>query len=173
MHDCVHGSLFASRKANKYLGHLFGVFGWLSSTAYQRKHLVHHMRLGIEEEGPWDADRTAFWTVKEWEAWQPGLSKLAARIARSELLYFVLFGPIFFLHFGSTAPAVGPNLTPPQTLRKLFEANSVRISLIILGTATIALVSSWSRVAAEYGAGFVAMAVGVGTFSVTHTFGEG
>ena len=173
MHDCVHGSLFASRRANKYLGHLFGVFGWLSSTAYQRKHLVHHMRLGIEEEGPWDADRTAFWTVREWEAWRPGPLKAAARVARSEALYFLFFGPVFFLHFGSTAPAVGPNLTPFQKLRKLFEANSVRISLIILGTASIAWVSSWQRCAAEYGAGFVAMAIGVATFSVTHTFGEG
>lgn len=173
MHDCVHGSLFASRSANKYLGHLFGVFGWLSSKAYQRKHLVHHMRLGIEEEGPWDADRTAFWTVKEWKEWKPSFSKLAARVARSEVLYFLFFGPVFFLHFGSTAPAVGPNLTPLQKLRKLLEANSARISLIILGTAYIAHISSWGRCGAEYGAGFIAMAIGVATFSVTHTFGEG
>lgn len=173
MHDCVHGSLFASRRLNKHLGRLFGVFGWLSSDAYQRKHLVHHMRLGIEEEGAWDADRTAFWTVREWEAWEPGLSKLAARVARSEALYFLFFGPVFFLHFGSTAPAVGPNLTPLQKLRKLFEANAVRISLIVLGTAGIAGISSWARCGAEYGAGFIAMAIGVATFSVTHTFGEG
>ena len=101
MHDCVHGSLFASRRLNKHLGNLFGVFGWLSATAYQRKHLVHHMRLGIEEEGPWDADRTAFWTVKEWEAWKPGVSKAAARIARSEVLYFLFFGLVFVcvIHF--------------------------------------------------------------------------
>ena len=173
MHDCIHGSLFASRGLNKHLGRLFGVSGWLSAAAYQRKHLVHHARLGIEEEGPWDADRTAFWTVMEWRAWRPGVAKAAARVARSEALYFLLFGPVFFLHFGSTAAAVGPNLTPFRKLRRLFEANGARISLIILGTALIAHVSSWQRCGAEYGAGFLAMAIGVATFSVTHTFGEG
>jgi len=131
------------------------------------------MRLGIEEEGPWDADRTAFWTVKEWKEWKPSLSKFLARVVRSPGVYFPLCGPVFLLLFGSTAPAVGPNLTPLQKLKKLYEANAVRIALIVLGTASIAGISSWGRVAAEYSAGFLAMAVGVATFSITHTYGEG
>ena len=45
-HDCAHGSLFRSRRANRSLGALLGVVLWMPFGCWQHKHAVHHATSG-------------------------------------------------------------------------------------------------------------------------------
>src|SRR5689334_22292501 len=45
-HDCAHGSLFRSRRANRGLGTVLGVVLWMPFECWQHKHAVHHATSG-------------------------------------------------------------------------------------------------------------------------------
>lgn len=46
LHDCAHGSFFASRKANNVLGFLVGVVAFASFGLWRKTHLIHHATSG-------------------------------------------------------------------------------------------------------------------------------
>lgn len=104
MHDLVHGVVFTSRRANSVAAALAGFCAWTRAANFGRNHRRHHARLGVEEELGFDADHTVFWTVKEWNAWQPSVGKLLARVLRDPLVYHLVSAPAYLLFFGSTCP---------------------------------------------------------------------
>lgn len=104
MHDLVHGVVFTSRRANSIAAAVAGFCAWTSAANFGRNHRRHHARLGVEEELEFDADHTVFWTVKEWNAWQPSVSKLLARSLRDPVVYHFVSAPAYLLFFGSTCP---------------------------------------------------------------------
>lgn len=46
MHDCGHGSLFASKRANQIVGFLFGVIGGMPQFVWSKNHAYHHATNG-------------------------------------------------------------------------------------------------------------------------------
>jgi omega-6 fatty acid desaturase (delta-12 desaturase) len=64
MHDCAHGSFFASRVINDSVGFITGVITFTSFTQWRRDHALHHASSG-------DLDRRGYgdiptWTVTEY-----------------------------------------------------------------------------------------------------------
>ncbi len=51
MHDCVHYSLFSSKKVNKYVGFGLGIINAMSQYSWARGHLYHH-----KTNGDWERD---------------------------------------------------------------------------------------------------------------------
>ena len=95
-HDCCHGSLFASRRANTILGYVAGILTFTPFEDWRYAHNIHHATAG-------DLDRRGLgdiWTLtKEEYLAAPPRKRLAYRIYRNP---FVLFGPgpaLLFLYF--------------------------------------------------------------------------
>ena len=86
-HDCGHGSFFASRRANDWVGRITGVITFTPYYRWRHAHAVHHATAG-------DLDRREagdVWTmtVKEYlEA--PAAKRLAYRIYRNPLIMFTV-----------------------------------------------------------------------------------
>ncbi|XXJ18363.1 fatty acid desaturase [Desulfovibrio caledoniensis] len=83
-HDCVHGSLFASRRANLVLGYISGILTFTPFTYWQRNHLVHHgAYANLDRRGVGD-----LWTltVAEYKALTPA-GRLAYRLYRNPLVF--------------------------------------------------------------------------------------
>jgi omega-6 fatty acid desaturase (delta-12 desaturase) len=55
MHDCVHGTLFASSAANRWCGLAMGAMSGIEFHAFSRLHWLHHWRPG-EPDDPQGAD---------------------------------------------------------------------------------------------------------------------
>ena len=95
-HDCCHGSLFTSRRANTILGYVSGILTFTPFEDWRYAHNIHHATAG-------DLDRRGLgdiWTLtKEEYLAMPPRKRLAYRIYRNP---FVLFGPgpaLLFLYF--------------------------------------------------------------------------
>lgn len=83
LHDCAHGSFFASRRANVILGFLCGFLTFTPFTYWQRNHLVHHgTYANLDRRGIGDV-----WTltVNEYRALSPA-KRLAYRLYRNPLV---------------------------------------------------------------------------------------
>lgn len=93
-HDCCHGSLFASRRANTIVGTLTGILVFTPFEEWRRLHLAHHRTVGnLERRGMGD-----IWTmtVEEYLA-SPRLRRLAYRIVRNPALMLGVGPAVTFL----------------------------------------------------------------------------
>lgn len=90
-HDCGHGSLFSSKKANDWFGRLLGVFTFTPYDYWRRLHAGHHATSGdLERRGMGDIDTL---TVNEYRA-LPARAKVLYRLYRNPLVMFGL-GPAY------------------------------------------------------------------------------
>lgn len=88
-HDCGHGSLFANRSLNDWIGRLIGVFTLTPYDYWRRSHAVHHASAGnLDRRGIGDIDTL---TVREYRA-LAALSRMRYRLYRHPLIMFGL-GP--------------------------------------------------------------------------------
>ena len=95
-HDCSHGSFFASRRVNVWLGRAIGLFLYAPFTRWRHDHAVHHASAGdLDRRGTGDV-RTL--TVSEYDALAPR-GRLAYRLERNPLIMFGL-GPLIALMIG-------------------------------------------------------------------------
>jgi acyl-lipid omega-6 desaturase (Delta-12 desaturase) len=93
-HDCIHGSFFASRRANAFFGFVTGVLTFTPSRQWGRDHLTHHAYMGnLDRRGVGDIDTL---TVREYLELPP-LRRLGYRLMRQPLLLFPLLAPLVFL----------------------------------------------------------------------------
>ncbi len=93
-HDCCHGSLFASRRANAIVGYVTGTLVFTPFDEWRRLHLAHHATVGdLNRRGQGD-----IWTmtVKEYLA-APRLKRLAYRIVRNPILMLGVGPAVIFL----------------------------------------------------------------------------
>lgn len=95
-HDCCHGSLFASRRANTILGYVSGIVTFTPFEDWRHGHNLHHATAGnLDRRGV-----GAIWTMtKEEFLAAPLKTRMAYRIYRNPL---VLLGPgaaLLFLFF--------------------------------------------------------------------------
>jgi acyl-lipid omega-6 desaturase (Delta-12 desaturase) len=94
-HDCGHGTFFANRLANDWVGRVIGVLTLTPYDWWRRTHAIHHATTGnLDRRGIGDIDTL---TVREYQArsWR---GRLKYRLYRHPLVMFVV-GPayLFFL----------------------------------------------------------------------------
>ncbi len=121
-HDCSHGSLFASKRANAWLGTFLGLFVYSPFVRWRHDHAVHHASSGdLERRGGGDV-RTL--TVHEYNELAPR-SQLAYRLFRHPLVMFGV-GPIVALLIG---PRIVSRDARPRMRRSVIGTN---IALVLL-----------------------------------------
>ncbi len=99
-HDCGHGSFFASRRVNFWVGTLSSVVLFTPYAAWARDHAIHHATTGdLERRGTGDI---TVWTVAEYQKATP-LARFGYRMMRSAFVMLV-FGPLAVFVVGHRVP---------------------------------------------------------------------
>jgi omega-6 fatty acid desaturase (delta-12 desaturase) len=121
-HDCAHGSLLRSKRANAWLGIVLGLFVYSPFLRWRHDHAIHHATSGdLDRRGGGDV-RTL--TVTEYHA-LPRRSRLAYRLFRNPLIMFGI-GPIVALLIG---PRLVARDARPRMRRSVIGTN---IALAVL-----------------------------------------
>jgi acyl-lipid omega-6 desaturase (Delta-12 desaturase) len=115
-HDCTHGSLLRSKRANAWLGTVLGLFVYAPFLRWRHDHAIHHATSGdLDRRGGGDV-RTL--TVAEYRELTPR-ARLGYRLFRNPLVMFGI-GPI-------AALLVGPRLVAkdarPRMRRSVIGTN--------------------------------------------------
>jgi acyl-lipid omega-6 desaturase (Delta-12 desaturase) len=161
MHDCAHGSFFASRRANEVVGYITGVLTLTPFGQWRRDHALHHASSGdLDRRGHGDVPTL---TVREYLAKSPRAQRMYRFIRHPALL--MLGGP---LHL-----AIGQRLrgkskaTGPKQITSVWLTNFGIVAVISIGVWTL----GWRTVVFAYAIPyyFAAMA-GVWLFYVQHQF---
>lgn len=159
-HDCTHGSLLPSRRANALVGNALGLLVLSSYRVWRHEHLGHHATSG-------DLDRRGFGdlltlTVAEYRA-QSWRSRLGYRLFRHPLILFGL-GPVFSMII---EPRLVHRGTPAAT-RNAIVALDAALAVIVAGLCRLIgwrdFLLVWSPPA------LLAGAVGIWLFYVQHQF---
>src|SRR5438270_4399290 len=119
-HDCTHGSLFASRRGNRWVGTALGLLLYIPFETWAHSHAVHHATAGnLDRRGTGDIPTL---TVEEYYArsWR---GRLGYRLFRNPLVMFGL-GPL--LSF-----VILPRLTN-KGMRPRLRRAVLRTNLIVL-----------------------------------------
>ncbi len=163
MHDCGHGSYFASRRWNDIVGFITGVLTFTPYVQWRRDHAIHHATSGnLDKRGLGDVTTL---TVKEYLALSPK-ERFKYRIYRNALVLLV-FGPIFL--------AIKHRLPTPGQLTTAKERLSVHATNLTLAAVAIllGLLGALDEAAMIYLPAFlVAGSTGVWLFYVQHQFEE-
>jgi omega-6 fatty acid desaturase (delta-12 desaturase) len=159
-HDCTHGSMLRSRRANAWLGAVLGLFVFAPFTRWRHDHKVHHATSGdLERRGVGDVLTL---TVIEYQARTPR-QQLAYRLLRHPAVMFGL-GPIIAMMVG---PRIATRSQRPR-MRNSVLATDVALLIVIgglcvwLGLGTFLLV--WFPASLLAGSG------GIWLFYVQHQF---
>jgi omega-6 fatty acid desaturase (delta-12 desaturase) len=120
-HDCAHGSLFRSKRANVWCGRVFAFMVLTPFSRWRHDHAVHHGTSGdLDRRGVGDIPTL---TVAEYEARTPR-GRLAYRVFRNPFVMFGL-GPIF-------AMIIGPRLwTRSQRPRMRHSVMLTDVALLV------------------------------------------
>jgi acyl-lipid omega-6 desaturase (Delta-12 desaturase) len=159
-HDCSHGSLFASRRANAWLGVVLGLLLYSPFLRWRHDHAVHHATSGdLGRRGVGDI-RTL--TVSEYGelAWR---ARLGYRMLRNPLVMFG-FGPIVAMVIGPRIVARGAR---PRMRRNVIATD---IALAVLVGALCWLIG-WRQYLLVAGPpALLAGSTGIWLFYVQHQF---
>jgi omega-6 fatty acid desaturase (delta-12 desaturase) len=159
-HDCSHGSLLPSKRANAWLGVVLGLFVYSPFLRWRHDHAIHHATSGdLDRRGGGDVHTL---TVAEYHALAPR-SRLAYRLFRNPLIMFG-FGPIIAL-------LVGPRLVArdarPRLRRSVIGTNIALAALV----AALCLLIGWSEfLLIQAPTVMLAGSVGIWLFYVQHQF---
>ena len=127
MHDCAHGSLFPSRRANEVLGFIAGVLTLTPFAQWRRDHVLHHASAGdLDRRGHGDVLTL---TVREY----------LARSWWGRLKYRLYRHPLVMLGLGPLHLAVGQRWRQRSAATGDKEIASVRVTNIAL----VALIVGW------------------------------
>ncbi len=159
-HDCVHGSLFPSRRANRYVGVILGLFVLAPFRQWQREHAIHHATSGdLDRRGVGDVLTL---TVVEYSS-KRFPERLAYRLFRNPVVMFGL-GPIF-------AMIIRPRI--PERSARRRQRNSVLITnaILIVAIGLICSAIGWRAFLAVWApSALLAGAGGIWLFYVQHQF---
>jgi acyl-lipid omega-6 desaturase (Delta-12 desaturase) len=122
-HDCTHGSLLRSKRANAWLGTVLGLFVYAPFLRWRHDHAIHHATSGdLDRRGGGDV-RTL--TVAEYHELTPR-ARLGYRLFRNPLVMFGL-GPI-------AALLVGPRLVAKDArprMRRSVIGTNIALALFV------------------------------------------
>ena len=159
-HDCCHGSFFASRAANTWVGRTTGLLVFTPFACWRHSHAVHHASAGdLDRRGEGDVP---LMTVAEYRAASPR-ARLGYRLFRNPLVLFGL-GPIWSF-------VVQPRLVR-RTMRRRVR-NSVLLTNAALAAAlggVVALIGWQAFLLVQGPLLLIAGAAGVWLFFVQHQF---
>ena len=159
-HDCAHGALLPSKRANRYVGRFAGLLVLSPFERWRHDHAVHHASSGdLERRGVGDILTL---TVAEYQAraWR---GRLAYRVLRSPLVMFGL-RPII-------AMMVGPRI-PTRSQRPRMRHSVLGTDAVLLAVgAGLGWLCGWEKLLLVWGpSAMLAGSVGIWLFYVQHQF---
>lgn len=159
-HDCSHGSFFASRRANAWLGTLCGLLVLSPFVRWRHDHAVHHATSGdLDKRGVGDLPTL---TVAEYLQ-RSRSGRLGYRIIRSPLVMFGL-GPVF-------AMIIGPRIVARNApLRMRNSVLRTDLTLVAIAGALFWTVGIGNFLLVWAPAALLAGAAGIWLFYVQHQF---
>ena len=159
-HDCAHGSLFPSRRANHYVGVVMGLFVLAPFRQWQHEHAVHHATSGdLDRRGVGDVMTL---TVSEYHS-KPWQARLGYRLFRNPVVMFGL-GPIFAMII---RPRIIDKDARPRQRRSVLLTDitlAIAVGVLCWAMGWRAFLEVWTPSALVAGAG------GVWLFYVQHQF---
>ncbi|MGZ4305237.1 MAG: fatty acid desaturase [Solirubrobacteraceae bacterium] len=159
-HDCAHGSFQPSKRANRFVCRLCGLFVLSPIGRWRHDHAVHHATSGdLERRGVGDIITL---TVDEYRA-RGSRGRLAYRLIRNPLVMFGL-GPII-------AMIIGPRIaTRAQRPRMRHSVLGTDVVLVII-TAGLCWLIGWQAFLIVWApSAMLAGSVGIWLFYVQHQF---
>ena len=159
-HDCTHGSLLPSKRANRYVGRVAGLLVLAPFERWRHDHAVHHATSGdLERRGVGDIVTL---TVAEYSA-RPWRGRLAYRLTRSPGVMFG-FGPIMAMIIG---PRIATRSQRPR-LRHSVLATDAALLVIAVGLGWLI---GWQKLLLVWAPpAMLAGSVGIWLFYVQHQF---
>ncbi|MGO9889201.1 MAG: fatty acid desaturase [Solirubrobacteraceae bacterium] len=159
-HDCAHGSLFPSRRANVRVGTVLGLFVLSPFRRWRHDHAVHHATSGdLDRRGVGDIVTL---TVTEYHA-RSRQGRLAYRLMRNPFVMFGL-GPVFAMIVGPRIVARGAR---PRMRNSVLGTD---VALVVVVGALCWLIGWRDFVIVWAPAALLAGSVGVWLFYVQHQF---
>jgi omega-6 fatty acid desaturase (delta-12 desaturase) len=163
MHDCAHGSFFASRGLNEVVGFFTGVITLTPFGQWRRDHALHHASSGdLERRGHGDVPTL---TVREYRS----------RTPRGRFAYRLVRHPASLLLVGPLHLAIGQRLrgrskaTGTRQIASVWATNAA----IAVALALAVWAVGWRSVAFAYLLPwYLAASAGVWLFYVQHQFEE-
>jgi omega-6 fatty acid desaturase (delta-12 desaturase) len=159
-HDCAHGSLFASRHANRWVGRVAALLVLSPFARWRHDHAVHHATSGdLERRGIGDIITltVAEYRSRSWSA------RLGYRAVRNPLVMFGL-GPVMAMVVG---PRIATRAQRPR-LRRSVMGTDVSIALVF---ALLCWLIGWERLLIVWAPpAMLAGSVGIWLFYVQHQF---
>jgi acyl-lipid omega-6 desaturase (Delta-12 desaturase) len=159
-HDCAHGSLLPSKRANAWVGAFLGLFVMSPYRRWRHDHAVHHASSGdLERRGVGDLPTL---TIAEYRA-RSLRGRLGYRAVRNPLVMFGL-GPIF-------AMIIGPRIaTRAQRPRMRHSVLGTDLALATVIAATSLLIGWRDFLIIWAPAAILAGSIGIWLFYVQHQF---
>jgi omega-6 fatty acid desaturase (delta-12 desaturase) len=159
-HDCSHGSLMPSKRANRYLGRFLGLFVLSPFGRWRHDHAVHHATSGdLARRGVGDIITL---TVTEYQArgWR---GRLGYRVIRNPVVMFGL-GPVIAMMVG---PRIATRSQRPRMRHSVLAMDLVLLAIVgglcaAIGWANFLIV--WAPPA------LLAGSAGIWLFYVQHQF---
>ncbi len=159
-HDCSHGSFFASRRANAWLGRAIGLLLYSPFHRWRHDHAVHHASAGnLDRRGTGDLHTL---TVAEYGAlaWR---GRLGYRLLRNPLIMFGL-GPIVAMLIGPRIVAKGAR---PRMRRSVLATD---VALAVVVAALVWLIGWRDYLLVLVLPALLAGSIGIWLFYVQHQF---
>lgn len=164
-HDCCHGSLFNTQRANDVVGVFTGFMMATPYQAWRKSHCIHHATTGdLDRRGTGDIYTM---TVDEYLA-APKLGRLGYRVMRHPFTLFVLGGPLVFFVL-NRLPMVF--VKKPDKLDK-WELFNIHLTTVIGLSQFLPayLLGGWQAVVIHFFAANVAASSGIFLFYVQHQY---
>ncbi|MGN6167300.1 MAG: fatty acid desaturase [Solirubrobacteraceae bacterium] len=159
-HDCAHGSLFRSRRANRAVGSVLGLLLYTPFETFAHTHAVHHATSGnLDRRGIGDLPTQ---TVEEYLA-RSRRGRIGYRLFRNPIVMFGL-GPI--LSF-VVLPRLVKRGMRPRLRRAVIRTNA--ILLILVGAACV-MIGPIDYLLVQWPAAWLAGSAGIFLFYVQHQF---
>ena len=159
-HDCTHGSLLPSRRANVWVGTVLGLFVLVPFRRWQHEHAVHHATSGdLDRRGVGDVMTL---TVSEYQAksWR---GRLGYRLFRNPVVMFGV-GPIM-------AMIIGPRLVGPDARPRMRNSVLATDAVLITAFVALSLLLGWRDFLLVWGpSAMLAGSAGIWLFYVQHQF---
>jgi omega-6 fatty acid desaturase (delta-12 desaturase) len=159
-HDCTHGSLLPSRRGNRWLGAVLGVFVLVPFRRWRHDHAVHHASSGdLQRRGVGDIPML---TVAEYQhrSWH---GRLAYRAVRNPLVMFGL-GPVLVMMIG---PRIATRAQRPRLRHSVLGTDLALVAVV----GAVCWLIGWRAFLLVWGpASLIAGSAGIWFFYVQHQF---
>jgi acyl-lipid omega-6 desaturase (Delta-12 desaturase) len=159
-HDCAHGSLLPSKRANRHLGRFLGLFVLAPFARWRHDHAVHHGSSGdLDRRGVGDIVTL---TISEYEQ-RSWTGRLTYRLIRSPLVMFGL-GPI-------VAMIIGPRIATRSQRPRLRHSVLATDCVLVAAATGLCWLVGWKHVLIVWGpSAMLAGSIGIWLFYVQHQF---